>query len=288
MEENAPGALKFAIGVALGAPHGLHRRLEGMRSPASQPLLKAALWDMDGTIVDTERYWIEAEHALVAAHGGQWSHEKAMQLVGQSLVYSAGILQEAGVALEVREIIDTLTGHVVSLVRESVPWRPGARELLEELHTAGVRCALVTMSEAPLAREIVASLPKPYFEFLVTGDTVTQGKPHPEAYLKAVELLQQHDPELDHRHCVALEDSGPGVAAAVASGVVTVAIPHIVPLPHDPRRATWDTLAGRTVADLEELLGLRHEFTGAGLRLSAGELENSGLESAASGGRRLD
>ncbi len=69
-----------------------------MQSSAAQPLLKAALWDMDGTIVDTEPYWIEAEHALVAAHGGQWSHEKAMQLVGQSLVFSAGILQDAGVA----------------------------------------------------------------------------------------------------------------------------------------------------------------------------------------------
>ncbi|WP_432394935.1 HAD family hydrolase [Pseudarthrobacter sp. L19] len=234
-----------------------------MRSPASTPLLKAALWDMDGTIVDTEQYWIAAEHALVEEHGGQWSHEKAMQLVGQSLVFSAGLLQEAGVRLEIREIIDTLTGHVGSLVREEVPWRPGARELLDELHTAGIRCALVTMSEAPLAREIVASLPKPYFEFLVTGDTVTQGKPHPEAYLKAVELLQEADPELGLHHCVALEDSAPGVAAAVASGVTTVAIPHIVPLPEDPRRATWDTLAGRTVADLQELVTLRHETTPA-------------------------
>ena len=218
---------------------------------------------MDGTIVDTEPYWIEAERALVEAHGGQWSHEQAMQLVGQSLVFSAGILQEAGVALERREIIDTLTGHVISQVRNSVPWRPGARELLDELYNAGIRCALVTMSEAPLAREIVASLPEPYFDFLVTGDTVTQGKPHPEAYLTAVELLQQQDPELGLHHCVALEDSVPGVAAAVASGVVTVAIPHIVPLPHDPRRATWDTLEGRTVADLEELVALRHEFPDA-------------------------
>ncbi len=234
-----------------------------MRSSAPQPLLKAALWDMDGTIVDTEPYWIEAEHALVAAHGGQWSHEKAMQLVGQSLVFSAGILQDAGVALERREIIDILTAQVISQVRTSVPWRPGARELLEELHTAGIRCALVTMSEAPLAREIVASLPRPYFDFLVTGDTVTQGKPHPEAYLKAVELLQEQDPELGLHHCVALEDSEPGVAAAVASGVLTVAIPHIVPLPHDPRHAMWDTLAGRTVADLEELVALRHEFPDA-------------------------
>lgn len=216
---------------------------------------------MDGTIVDTEPYWIEAEYALVTAHGGQWSHAQALQLVGQSLVFSAGILQEAGVDLGRREIIDILTAHVISQVRISVPWRPGARELLEELHTAGIRCALVTMSEGPLAREIVASLPRPYFEFLVTGDTVSQGKPHPEAYLKAVELLQLQDPGLTVDECVALEDSAPGAAAAVASGVVTVAIPHIIDLPHDPRRATWKTLAGRGVADLEELVALRYGFS---------------------------
>ena len=252
-----------------------------MQSSAPQPLLKAALWDMDGTIVDTEPYWIEAEHALVAAHGGQWSHEKAMQLVGQSLVFSAGILQEAGVALERREIIDILTAHVIRQVRTAVPWRPGARELLEELHTSGIRCALVTMSEAPLAREIVASLPGPYFDFLVTGDTVTQGKPHPEAYLTAVGLLQEQDPDLGLHHCIALEDSEPGVAAAVASGVLTVAIPHIMPLPHNPRHAVWDTLAGRTVADLEELVALRHEFPDATFGLAAGAVPGGRPEPSA-------
>lgn len=233
---------------------------------------------MDGTIVDTEPYWIEAEHALVAAHGGQWSHAQAMQLVGQSLVFSAGILQNAGVKLEKREIIDTLTAQVISRVRTSVPWRPGARELLDQLHESGVRCALVTMSEGPLAREIVASLPKPYFEFLVTGDTVSNGKPHPEAYLQAIDLLRQQDPDLTIHECVALEDSAPGVAAALASGVVTVAIPHIVPLPADPARATWHSLEGRTVADLQELVVRRNEFP-------AGEI---GLEDAALRGHGLD
>lgn len=233
---------------------------------------------MDGTIVDTEPYWIEAEHALVAAHGGQWSHAQAMQLVGQSLVFSAGILQNAGVELEKREIIDILTTQVISRVRTSVPWRPGARELLDQLHESGVRCALVTMSEGPLAREIVASLPKPYFEFLVTGDTVSNGKPHPEAYLKAVNLLRQQDPDLTIHECVALEDSAPGVAAALASGVVTVAIPHIVPLPADSARATWHSLEGRTVADLQELVARRSEFL---------EWE-IGLEDAAVGSHSLD
>lgn len=228
-----------------------------MRPPATSSPLKAVLWDMDGTIVDTEPYWIAAEHALVEAHGGTWSHEQAMQLVGQSLTFSAGLLQQAGVDLEIREIIDTLTAEVVASVRRRVPWRPGARELLENLHLAGVRCALVTMSEGPLAREVVSSLPRPYFEVVVTGDTVAQGKPHPEAYLKAVELLQEDDADLAIHHCVALEDSEPGVAAAVASGVATVAIPHIVPLPEDGRYTLWESLAGRSLADLEDLVVAR-------------------------------
>ncbi|HEY9355860.1 MAG TPA: HAD family phosphatase [Arthrobacter sp.] len=240
-----------------------------MRSPATISPLKAVLWDMDGTIVDTEPYWIAAEHALVEAHGGTWSHEKAMQLVGQSLTFSAGILQNAGVDLEAREIIDTLTAEVIRGVRRSVPWRPGARELLDELHQEGVRCALVTMSEGPLAREIVASLPKPYFEFVVTGDTVTQGKPHPEAYLTAVELLQGSDPALTIDHCIALEDSAPGVAAAVASGVSTVAIPHIVPIPDDPRHTTWDSLSGRTVSELVAIAADRHGAAYTGSRQDA-------------------
>ncbi|HYH78079.1 MAG TPA: HAD family phosphatase [Arthrobacter sp.] len=240
-----------------------------MLLPAPTFPLKAVLWDMDGTIVDTEPYWIAAEHALVKAHGGTWSHEQAMQLVGQSLTYSAGILQNAGVDLEARDIIDKLTADVIQDVQGRVPWRPGARELLDELHEAGVRCALVTMSEGPLAREIIASLPKPYFEFVVTGDTVTQGKPHPEAYLTAVELLQRADPALAISHCVALEDSAPGVAAAVASGVSTVAIPHIVPIPDDPRHATWDSLAGRTVAELVAIAADRNGAAPAGRALEA-------------------
>ncbi|UTT67838.1 HAD family phosphatase [Arthrobacter sp. DNA4] len=225
-----------------------------MPIPATSSPLKAVLWDMDGTIVDTEPYWIAAEHGLVEAHGGTWSHDQAMQLVGQSLTFSAGLLQQAGVELEIREIIDTLTAQVISSVQQEVPWRPGARELLEELHLAGVRCALVTMSEGPLAREVVANLPRPYFDVVVTGDTVSQGKPHPEAYLTAVELLQENDPDLGIHHCVALEDSVPGVAAAVASGVATVAVPHIVPLPEHHSYELWDTLSGRTLVELEALL----------------------------------
>lgn len=204
--------------------------------------------------MDTEPYWIAAERALVEAHGGRWSHQQAMQLVGQSLLHSAAVLQAAGVRLEAREIVDTLSAQVIKQVRTEVPWRPGARELLDELHQAGIRCALVTMSEGPLAGLIVESLPKPYFEFLVTGDSVTNGKPHPEAYLTAVERLRLDDSSLTIDHCVALEDSIPGATAALASGVLTVGIPHQVPLPEYPGMVMWETLVGRSAADVSQLV----------------------------------
>ncbi|MCZ2404181.1 HAD family phosphatase [Paenarthrobacter sp. Z7-10] len=230
---------------------------EGLNPGADYPL-KAVLWDMDGTLVDTEPYWIDAEFALVEAHGGNWSHGQALTLVGQSLVFSSHVLQDAGVALDSRTIIYTLTTEVIRRVRQEVPWRPGARELLHELVEQGVRCALVTMSEGPLAAEVVASLPQPYFEFMITGDLVTHGKPDPEPYLTAVQRLRLEDPSLSIDDCVALEDSVPGVASALASGVITVGIPHTVALPADGGYTVWPSLADRMVADLQQLVAVRH------------------------------
>lgn len=217
--------------------------------------LQAVLWDMDGTLVDTEPYWIEAEYDLVERHGGSWSESQARQLVGQSLMFSAGLLQGAGVRLERREIVDELIGQVIGKVRRHIPWRPGARELLHSLYEAEIPCALVTMSEGPLAREIVSSLPHPYFKLHVTGDMVANGKPHPEPYLLALEQLADFVEGITAAACVALEDSLPGATSAQAAGLTTVGIPHIVPLPDDAGRVHWTSLAGRTVADLEGLLG---------------------------------
>lgn len=227
--------------------------------------LKAVLWDMDGTLVDTEPYWIAAEIALVQAHGGQWDEEKAYQMVGNALDSTAAVLQRAGVDLTVREIIDYLSNSVVARIRQLVPWRPGARELLAELHAKGIRCALVTMSERHMAQVVVDALEQNYFEFLVTGDEVTHGKPHPEPYLVAVEQLQVSDPELTLFNCAALEDSVPGVASAIASGMATIAIPNAVPLGEDSRRTTWDTLAGKTYDDVQLVVAAHARSTGAAL-----------------------
>jgi HAD superfamily hydrolase (TIGR01509 family) len=200
---------------------------------------------MDGTIVDTEPYWMRAETLLVESFGGTWSHEDALALVGQGLWHSARLLQARGVALAEDEIIQGLTRSVMEQIRVAVPWRPGAMELLAELRAAGIPTALVTMSLRSLAELVVESMSFPAFDAIVSGDDVTHAKPHPEPYLRGAELLG-----VAVADCVALEDSEPGLASAVASGAVSIGVPHMVPIPESDGHTLWPTLAGRTLHDL--------------------------------------
>ena len=218
-------------------------------SPA--PALPAAvLWDMDGTLVDTEPYWIDREFALVESFGGTWTDEDAHALVGNDLQVSARYIAERGsVPLPPEEIIERLLDGVVEDVREHIPWRPGAQELLQELADAGVPCALVTMSYQRLAQAVVAALPPGSFVTGGAGDDVTYGKPHPEPYLAAAAQLA-----VDPRGCVAIEDSLTGVASAEAAGLAVLAIQHLVPIPAGPRRTVDHTLLGWTPSRLATLL----------------------------------
>jgi HAD superfamily hydrolase (TIGR01509 family) len=209
-------------------------------------------WDMDGTLVDTEPYWLTAETDLVESFGGTWTTEDGLQLVGSSLERSAIILQSRGVTMGVVEIVEVLTDRVLEQIRVSVPWRPGARELLSALRDAGVPTALVTMSIGRMAEHVAGALGFMGFDAIVSGDEVSSGKPDPECYLRAAELLG-----VDPADSVAIEDSEYGVAAAVAAGMTTIAVPMHVPLPASPAYTLWDSLDGRSPADLAGVLSAR-------------------------------
>jgi HAD superfamily hydrolase (TIGR01509 family) len=209
----------------------------------------AVLWDMDGTLVDTEPYWMAEQRALVDRYGGVWTQEHANQLVGHDLLDSAHyILAHSPIELTPGEVVDELLGGVVVRVTERVPWRPGARELLAALVASGVQCALVTMSWESLASAVLSQLPKGSFAAVVTGDVVSHGKPHPEPYLAAARLLG-----VDLGACIAIEDSPPGVASAVAAGIPTIAVPHHVPVPQTVGAVQISTLAGLQPQDLLSL-----------------------------------
>ena len=150
---------------------------------------------MDGTLVDTEPYWIECEFELVDAHGGTWSQDHAHAIVGSDLLESARYIREhGGVHLPAEEIVNRLLDGVIARVRREVPWRPGARDLLAELRVENVPCALVTMSWRRLVDAIVSELPRGSFAATVVGDEVRRGKPHPEPYLAAARALKGFGP----------------------------------------------------------------------------------------------
>jgi HAD superfamily hydrolase (TIGR01509 family) len=210
----------------------------------------AVLWDMDGTLVDTEPYWIACEHELVAEFDGTWSSADAHSIVGFDLLDAAVILRDrGGVRLDPPEIVERLLDGVIARAARELPWRPGAAELLAACVVAGVPCALVTMSWRRLAEAVIAAAPAGSFAASVTGDEVTNGKPDPEPYLAAAAALGA-----DPAACVAIEDSPTGVASALAAGCATLGVPHVVPLTPAPRLTIVGSLADVALAHLGSLL----------------------------------
>jgi len=205
---------------------------------------------MDGTLVDTEPYWMAAETPLVERFGGTWTHEDGLGMVGLGLEDAARILQGAGVRMEVDEIVADLTAQVMRQLHEDgVPFRPGARELLRELRDAGVPTALVTMSMSRMAKVVTELIDFDAFDLVIGGDDVARPKPHPDPYLQACEALG-----VDPGDTVAFEDSITGARSAIAAGAVTVGIPNMVSLDEVGAHVLWPTLEGRTVADVADVL----------------------------------
>lgn len=206
----------------------------------------AVLWDMDGTLVDTEPYWMAAETSLVEEYGGTWSMEQALQLVGNGLMDSARILQATGVDMPADDIVQRLTDDVRGLLRtQGVPFRPGARELLADLKANGVPTGLVTMSLRRMADAVVDLIGFDAFDVIIAGDEVARPKPYPEPYFAGAAALG-----VDISDTLALEDSPTGLRSALSSGAVTIGIPHIVSLDGLGAHELWSTLESRTTHDI--------------------------------------
>lgn len=210
--------------------------------------LAAVLWDLDGTIIDSEPYWLRAESELAANHSAHWSAADGAAHVGQAMPATARALIARGVPLTVDEIARELFARMVDLFRtEGLPYRPGALELLGELAAVGLPQALVTMSYGSYVAAALAALPDGAFHVVRTGDSVARGKPAPDIYLAAAQDL-----ELPPTQCLGVEDSGSGAQAILAAGVTPVVVPGLAAVPELPGLIRWDSLAGVTVAQLQE------------------------------------
>ena len=215
------------------------------------PTLAAVLWDLDGTLVDTEPLWLAAERELAARSGKSWTEEDGLKLIGSDLLDAGRFLRDhLELDMTAEQIVDYMVETVAErLHAEPITWRPGARELIEALDAEGTPQALVTMSYRTIAEPIAAQLP---FAAVVTGDSVTHGKPHAEPYLTAAAKLG-----VDAADCVAIEDSGTGATSANAAGCQVLIVPNMVNVPQAPRRTERPTLVGVTPDDLRALLNQR-------------------------------
>jgi HAD superfamily hydrolase (TIGR01509 family) len=209
----------------------------------------AVLWDMDGTLVDSEHYWLSSEQELASSVGAVWTEQDGLNMIGMSLYDSSRLIkQKLNLEMSTQEIIDRLTNSVISKLNQSLPWRPGAEALLRSVRNAGIPTALVTMSMRRNAEEVASRMGFEAFDLIIAGDDVEHGKPHPEPYLKAASELG-----VEIANCIAFEDSISGLHSAEASGAIAIGIPHMVQIPEREGRILWPTLVGVSVSDLESI-----------------------------------
>lgn len=213
----------------------------------------AVLFDLDGTLLDSEDLWWEAECEVMASHAGTWTREDQAHCLGGPLERVTEYMADRTDPRTAPSILgEALLDTMERLLRTGdLSWRPGALALLTACRRAGVPTALVSASHRRLLDAVADAvaehpgMPDPAFDVTVAGDEVDQGKPHPQPYLEAARLLG-----VDIAACVVIEDSPTGVASGQASGAFVLAVPHIVQIPPAPRRRVLSTLDGVTPADL--------------------------------------
>jgi len=223
--------------------------------------MRAVLWDMDGTLVDSEKLWDISLQELYRRLGGELTPEVRASTVGGSSETVIGIVYE-DLGLDphpeaMAESADWLHDYTGELFAAGLPWCDGAREILDALAADGTPMALVTNTRRVLTERALDSIGRHYFSVTVCGDEVPVGKPAPDPYLRAARLLG-----LAPGECLAIEDSVTGAAAAEAAGCAVLVVPNDVPVPGGPRRRHAKSLVDLGVGDLRRI---HRDIAAAGL-----------------------
>ncbi|GAA2519325.1 HAD family phosphatase [Streptomyces gobitricini] len=200
-------------------PASLTRMAEGSA-------LQAVFLDMDGTLVDTEGFWWDAEVEVFGELGHTLDDSWRDVVVGGPMTRSAGYLIEAtGADITLAELTVLLNERFEQRIGRGVPLMPGAERLLGELAAHNVPTALVSASHRRIIDRVLHALGRDRFTLTVAGDEVTRTKPHPDPYLLAARGVGA-----EPGRCAVIEDTATGVAAAEAAGCRVVAVPSVAPI----------------------------------------------------------
>ena len=215
--------------------------------------LQAVLFDMDGTLTDSERLWTIALEQVAAHYGGQLSLSAREAMVGQDMWTTIDLLhRELGVEAPPTDTARMLTDRTMDIFRNGLPFKDGARELLGAVRAARLRTALVTATYRDLVDVALDTLGHATFDAVVCGDEVVANKPDPAPYLRALELLN-----LPASACLVIEDSPTGSRSAVAAGIGTLVVPSEMPVPQAPGLLVAHTLVG---VDIDRLRAVHAEL----------------------------
>ena len=200
----------------------------------------AVLWDMDGTLVDSEPIWMEEESALMRSLGADWSDFDAKYCLGGPIErVDAYMRQRAGDVHAPYELSNLLINRMVDRLASDTSFVPGARELIDELHAFPVPMALVSASTRSIMDAALKSIGGHYFKITISHDDVAQTKPDPEGYLAAAAAIGVPIEEV-----LIIEDSITGMNAAIDSGAYVLGLTHMVELPRSARTLHRESLHG--------------------------------------------
>lgn len=209
----------------------------------------AVCFDLDGTLIDSEPLWIDAEVEIMARMGSDWSLEDQAYCLGGPLPKVAARMRErAGSQRTAESISDELINEMIIRLHSDVPWLEGARSAVSAMAESGP-VALVTASPRQLVNSIVGSMRRDLgfsFSLVITGDDGARTKPHPDPYLMACEHFLSSPTDV-----LVIEDSVTGCTSAAAAGCIVLARsedspldalePHLHPhVMHVQPSAHWD------------------------------------------------
>jgi HAD superfamily hydrolase (TIGR01509 family) len=210
---------------------------------AQEPRI-SVIFDLDGTLVETEQIWGAVRRAFVETHGGRWREYAQRTMIGMRTNEWADYIHDSlGVEMPPDEIAHAVVHDMVDHL-QNPPVLPGAQNALEQL-SGSFRLGLATSASLPVATKILERTGwRRFFEVVVSADEVERGKPAPDVYLCALDAMAA-----DPSQTAAVEDSANGIRSAHAARLAVIAVPNREFRPDDDALA----LASRVIPDLNAL-----------------------------------
>jgi HAD superfamily hydrolase (TIGR01509 family) len=208
--------------------------------------MSAILFDMDGTLIDSEPLWLKAEIEVMAEVGCHWDEKDQINCLGGPAERTERYMQERSQNIKpYGYFINRLHEVMRARITNELDLIPNALSLLKECKDAGIKTALVTASSRDLMTIVLKRFPPGTFDVVVSGDDVEKSKPDPAPYLLAAKQLS-----VDILKCLVLEDSLTGVQSGLSSGAKVIGIPHLVQMSEHPNLRVISSLDEITLSDI--------------------------------------